>query len=124
MFGWHVNGWRLEAREKDRLEDLSQRLNARLIEQSEAFQLAADTLRSRETVLITDLQDERELADRLREEISNASVVTITQRVEVPANCPDVPQCAVVDSLRFRDLYNRAATGALPDPPNGDLPMR
>lgn len=113
--GWQVNGWRLKAAQVKALEVLTQEYEA----QAEKTRLANERLRLRETELLQDLEGERRAVDVLTEEIDNAPVVTVTERVEVPGNCPAVPQCATVDSVRYRDLYNRAATGTVSDPGAG-----
>ena len=110
--GWQVNGWKLKAAQVKVLEALTQEFEAQAVK----TRLAADRLRLRETELLQDLEGERQSVVILTEEIENAPVVTVTERVEVPGNCPAVPQCATVDSVRYRDLYNRAASGAVPDP--------
>ena len=91
--------------------------------QASKTRLANELLRQRETDLLQQLDAERNQVTQLTQEIDNAEVVTVTRRVEVPANCPPVEQCARVDSVRFQDLYNRAATGAVPDPGTGDSPL-
>lgn len=98
-------------------------MGQRLKAQAEKTRVANELLRLRETELLEDLDAARAITERLAEEIENAEIVTVTERVEVPADCPAVPQCATVDSLRFVDLYNRAATGALPSAGTGDSPV-
>jgi hypothetical protein len=122
--GWAVNGWRLEAQQTKALEQLTEELGQRLKDQATKHRLANDRLRLRETDLLQELDEERRSVEILTEEIGNAPVVTLTERVEVPANCPAVEQCATVDSLRYRALYNRAATGTLSDPGAGLSALR
>lgn len=115
--GWAVNGWRLDAQQKQQMERMAEETAQRLMEQREEFSRRLAELRASETALSDQLDNFRRENRELREDIENAEVVTITERVEVPADCPAVPQCATVDSVRFRELYNRAGTGpALPDP--------
>ena len=104
----------------DALDKLTQELNTRMQEQADLFAEKSARLQKRESELQVNLESERSTTDRLREDIANAEIVTVTQRVEVPADCPAVPQCAEVDSLQYRTLYNRAATGALSDTRAGD----
>lgn len=118
--GWKVNGWKLKAAQTKALEVLTQEYEA----QAEKNRLANEKLRLRETELLQDLEGERRSVVILTEEIDNAPVVTVTERVQVPGNCPAVPQCATVDSMRYRDLYNRAASGTVPDPGSGFSALR
>ena len=121
--GWRVNGWRHEAKRTAELEQLTEDMQQLLTEQAEKTRLANERLRLRETELLQELDLARTDVAMLTEEIDNAEVVTITERIEVPANCPAVEQCARVDSVRFQDLYNRAATGALSDTGTGEQPV-
>ena len=121
--GWAVNGWRLHAQQAKAFEHLTQELSQRLTDQATANRLANESLRLRETELLQALDDQRQSVVILTEEIENAPVVTITNRVEVPANCPAVEQCATVDVVRFRALYNRAASAAVSDSGPSDSPL-
>jgi hypothetical protein len=118
--GWQTNGWRLKAQQAKALEQLTVELELRLIDQAAKTRLANERLRLRETELLQDLEAGRQEVVILTEEIENAPVVTIAERVEVPANCPAAVACATVDSVRYRDLYNRAATGTVSDTSLGD----
>jgi hypothetical protein len=91
-----------------------------LLDRAEQTRLAQERLRLRETELLQELQDSDRQAEILRDEIATRPVVTVTDRIEVPADCPAVPQCATVDSMQYRDLYNRAATGTVPGTSAGD----
>lgn len=116
-FGWQVNGWRLKANHVATLEELTTRMQQKLTDQEIAFKHRAERLRLRETNLAQALKDERHTVETLQDEIDNAEVVTRTVHVPVAGECP---ACASVDSVRYRTLYNRAATGAVPDTGAGD----
>ena len=121
--GWAVNGWRLNAKQAKAFEQLTEELSQRLTDQATASRLANERLRLRETELLQELEGTRRSVVILTEEIDNAPVVTIENRVEVPANCPAVEQCATVDVVRFRALYNRAASPTVPDSSPSDSPV-
>jgi hypothetical protein len=122
-FGWLINGWRLNSKHADAMQAQAEMLMETMKDQAEKSRLANERLRLRETHLLQELTQARRDAAILSEEIDNADVVTITERVEVPADCPPVPRCAVVDSLQYRELYNRGAAGAVPDSGTGDVPV-
>ena len=114
--GWLVNGWRLTANHVATLEELTERMQQHLTDQADAFKEGAETLRLRETNLAEALQAERSTTEKLQDEIDNAEVVTVEVAVPVAGECP---ACAAIDSVRYRTLYNRAATGTVPDPGAG-----
>lgn len=115
--GWRVNGWRMQANHVKTMERLVEVQQQKLKDQAEAFKLGGETLRLRETQLAQQLADERQEVEDLRDEIANTPVVERVVHVPVEGKCP---ACATVDVLRFRTLYNRAATGAVPSPSTGD----
>ena len=118
--GWRVNGWRLQANHVKTLEELTVRMQEKLTDQADAFKLGANTLRLRETQLLQDLTDERAATEVLQDEIANTPIVERIVHIPVAGECP---VCATIDSVRYRALYNRAATGALSGAGTGDLTL-